>query len=181
MRAYRLLTIGALLLAAVLAFVSVFGTWVNASDNLGGGASASGFDLHWRFQGIADGWVVLIAAAIAAGFALWFWWWPLAGVLVGAPAGVILWVVLNDRSDTSTRANDAGLSASLGWGMNLALVAGILLAVVVGPTIPYLIYRLGGPTPAGDSGSKDCPECAETVRAGARVCRFCGHRFADRV
>lgn len=26
-------------------------------------------------------------------------------------------------------------------------------------------------------GLKTCPECAEEVRAAARVCRFCGHRF----
>jgi hypothetical protein len=26
---------------------------------------------------------------------------------------------------------------------------------------------------------KRCPECAETVLAAARVCRFCGHRFTD--
>ncbi|MGZ8702767.1 MAG: zinc ribbon domain-containing protein [Gaiellaceae bacterium] len=25
--------------------------------------------------------------------------------------------------------------------------------------------------------SRTCPECAEEVRAAARVCRFCGHSF----
>lgn len=28
---------------------------------------------------------------------------------------------------------------------------------------------------------KQCPECAETVRAQARVCRFCGYRFEEPV
>jgi hypothetical protein len=31
---------------------------------------------------------------------------------------------------------------------------------------------------SGDA-SKVCPECAETVKAAARVCRFCGNRFAE--
>ena len=29
-----------------------------------------------------------------------------------------------------------------------------------------------------DDPLKVCPECAERVKAAARVCRFCGHRFA---
>jgi len=28
-------------------------------------------------------------------------------------------------------------------------------------------------------GTKTCPECAEQVRAQAKVCRFCGNRFPD--
>jgi hypothetical protein len=32
-----------------------------------------------------------------------------------------------------------------------------------------------GTTEPGDG--KVCPECAETIRAAARSCRFCGHRF----
>jgi hypothetical protein len=27
--------------------------------------------------------------------------------------------------------------------------------------------------------TRRCPECAETILAAARVCRFCGHRFDD--
>ncbi|MGD0714680.1 MAG: zinc ribbon domain-containing protein [Gaiellaceae bacterium] len=36
------------------------------------------------------------------------------------------------------------------------------------------LFRLGA-APA----NKTCPDCAETVKAAARVCRFCGHRFDE--
>ena len=30
-----------------------------------------------------------------------------------------------------------------------------------------------------DGTTKTCPDCAETVKAAANVCRFCGHRFEE--
>jgi hypothetical protein len=36
-----------------------------------------------------------------------------------------------------------------------------------------LISRLKGEV----EGGKKCPDCAETVRGDATVCRFCGHKF----
>lgn len=35
--------------------------------------------------------------------------------------------------------------------------------------------RFGQPEAPPDT--KTCPECAETVKAAAKLCRFCGHRF----
>jgi hypothetical protein len=34
-------------------------------------------------------------------------------------------------------------------------------------------------TVATPSDSKTCPDCAEEVKSAARVCPFCGHRFAE--
>jgi Uncharacterised protein family UPF0547 len=40
---------------------------------------------------------------------------------------------------------------------------------------PPPVYPAQAPMP---TDTKTCPECAETVRAAARSCRFCGYRFA---
>ena len=34
-----------------------------------------------------------------------------------------------------------------------------------------------GPAP-GSAETKACPECAETIRAAAKSCRFCGYRLS---
>ena len=31
--------------------------------------------------------------------------------------------------------------------------------------------------PTSDAGTKVCPQCAEEVKAAARICRFCGYEF----
>jgi hypothetical protein len=43
------------------------------------------------------------------------------------------------------------------------------------PSPPRDLAR--SPSGAVDSESKTCPDCAEEVKAAARVCRFCGYRF----
>ncbi|MFN2490541.1 MAG: zinc ribbon domain-containing protein [Actinomycetota bacterium] len=33
--------------------------------------------------------------------------------------------------------------------------------------------------PPPPAQTKDCPRCAETVKAAAKVCRFCGYEFQE--
>jgi hypothetical protein len=51
-----------------------------------------------------------------------------------------------------------------------------------GPEVPSATAPASGATthPAGSpiDDTKSCPDCAETVKPDARVCRFCGYRFA---
>lgn len=34
-------------------------------------------------------------------------------------------------------------------------------------------------SPAPGQSEKECPMCAEIIKAKAKICRFCGHKFAD--
>lgn len=48
------------------------------------------------------------------------------------------------------------------------LLAFVALIVLGRPTLPGLLAGLN---------LKKCPQCAEKVKKGAKVCRFCGHEF----
>ena len=85
-----------------------------------------------------------------------------------------------------------GLDDAKRWvdqNMGLALV--LLAVVIVLLSAFYYLYvkpkqqaeaagaavTKADPGPSEEPDTKQCPECAETIKAAARVCRFCRHRF----
>jgi hypothetical protein len=67
-----------------------------------------------------------------------------------------------------------GEKASPAAGIYLAGIGGLLAAVGGFQMRSGPAQREGL---AGPEATKICPDCAETVLAAARVCRYCGHRF----
>lgn len=69
--------------------------------------------------------------------------------------------------------------ASPGIGIYVVGVGGLLVAA---GGWQLLTARRSAPAIARpEAGSKICPECAETVKDAARVCKHCGYRFAPAV
>ena len=62
-----------------------------------------------------------------------------------------------------------------GVGALLMIIGGLELTRRRAPRAESAASGDGDPTAEGDT--KTCPECAESVKAAARVCRYCGYRF----
>lgn len=79
------------------------------------------------------------------------------------------------RADMDLVAEQTALAAELGEeAANVALsVASKHLARIAGTgTAASTLHA------ADDENAKTCPDCAETIKSTARVCRFCGYRFS---
>src|SRR5262245_27096330 len=159
------LTAGALLCTLGM-FIGAFGPWAKVLTASIGGTDDSN-----------DGWLVFGAAVVSLGFLLvyafyrpasrWLMIGPLAAGIVGAA------VTIYDRSDLSNRISRAnstvlGQVAQIGWGLNLAMVASILVAVialiavvvVAHPAAPFL------PPPAPPSPTSDLERLSKLHESG---------------
>jgi hypothetical protein len=164
--------------SVVLMLIGSFGPWVKGPF----GVSISGID------GSNDGWVVVGAAALAVLFLYPYVRYQGSSrilALLSALAGIAAAATtIYDRNHISKALKVEGVSVGqVGWGLNVAMIASISLSaaaiilalvrrdpVIEGPAQPAPVREAAPKT-------KTCPDCAETVLAAARVCKYCGYRY----
>jgi RNA polymerase subunit RPABC4/transcription elongation factor Spt4 len=66
----------------------------------------------------------------------------------------------------------------VGWFI-LGLIFGVFALAAVLLMQSNRIEASRSYTGESDSDTKTCPDCAETIKAQARVCRFCTRKFSD--
>lgn len=130
------------------------------------------------------GWVVIVAALAVVGCgysdARQANEWTLTAAVAGIAAALGLAVVVL-YPDFRTLCSVGVLDGQVDESSCRTVPFGVAIYVAfVGVGIAFvgaLLLRGAALQPA--SGTAKCPDCAETIRPDAKVCKHCGYRFAD--
>ncbi len=98
---------------------------------------------------------------------------PLIGLvylLAAIGAGLWCWKTMEVKG----RSGPAGF-----WLGFLFTLIGMLVVALLSDERRARPVTVQAAPPAAAGGTKVCPDCAEEVKAQARICRYCGHEFAS--
>jgi len=99
--------------------------------------------------------------------------------------GSTVWVAVDARGRDWSRSSISGTPGGWALGTLLLWIVFFPLYLAARATAPRgAMFAVASPPYAGPSALTDwksCPDCAETVRAAARRCRYCHYRFEEAV
>lgn len=75
-----------------------------------------------------------------------------------------------------------GLAVLIGYyykQKGLSSVLGFLVSLFASPFIAFIVGVLLSPESRAFGKLKKCPQCAEFVKSGAKICRFCNYEFKE--
>jgi len=90
--------------------------------------------------------------------------------------GIFFGLAKVGQIQTTTDAEKIGTAIGTSLGLGLWFIVWLAIA---GPAA--LVYLVAGPKKApplaAPEPTRTCPQCGETIKAQAKVCRFCGHQL----
>lgn len=112
----------------------------------------------------------------------------MAGLILMMVIATSIWVAVDASSLGAPRDRNLGVAGSspVAWGLACIVMWIVFfpLYLTKRPKIRAagLDHRHGPPSASPGSafaGEKECPRCAETIKARAQVCRFCGAELVN--
>jgi hypothetical protein len=152
--------------AAAAMLLGAFGPWGKVVGLVN--VSVSGTD------GSNDGWAVVVAALVGAGGQVAYMrgerWAGLAPLIAGIVAFAVTYSDRGNFSDVADDNTSDVVNLQVGWGLNLAMGASLVLGVV---GLVALFEKPSGMTVTDEPLYRMCPNCKRSIPREESVCPHC--------